>query len=116
MIFHKIFALGVLNFYFYYAKEFSMTKFDLCVKAGSYTDRNGNEKVSWENVGVMMDNGNGPYILIKPWINFAGFPREDGRNHLIVSLFEHKDNEQRNNRQKDDDFQNDNYNEANIPF
>ena len=73
-----------------------MKKYDLCVKM-SYTDKNGDTKTSWENVGVMMENGNGPYILIKPWVNFAGFPREEGRSHLIVSVFEHKETEQRSN-------------------
>ena len=99
-----------------------MKKYDLCVKSGTYTDRNGNEKVNWENVGVMMENGNGPYLLIKPWVNFAGLPREEGRSHLIVSLFEHKDNELRNCRNTGrDDFTSDvqdyeQLNSAQIPF
>ncbi|MBQ3455647.1 MAG: hypothetical protein IJG36_04360 [Synergistaceae bacterium] len=75
-----------------------MKKYDLCVRM-SYTDKNGDTKTSWENVGVMMENGNGPYILIKPWVNFAGFPREEGRNHLIISLFDHS--EQRTSRNTD---------------
>ncbi len=72
-----------------------MKKYDLCVKSGTYTDRNGNEKTNWENIGVMVDDGS-PYILLKPYINLAGFPREEGRNHLIVSLFDHS--EQRSSR------------------
>ena len=72
-----------------------MKKYDLCVKSGTYTDRNGNEKVNWENIGVMVDDGS-PYILLKPYINLAGFPREEGRNHLLVSVFDHS--EQRSNR------------------
>ena len=75
-----------------------MKKYDLCVKSGTYTDRNGNEKVNWENIGVMVDDGS-PYILLKPYINLAGFPREEGRNHLIVSVFDHS--EQRSNRNID---------------
>ncbi len=63
-----------------------MKKYDLCVKSGTYTDRNGNEKVNWENIGVMVDDGS-PYILLKPYMNLAGFPREEGRNHLLVSVF-----------------------------
>ena len=98
-----------------------MKKYDLCVRM-SYTDKNGDTKTSWENVGVMMENGNGPYILIKPWVNFAGFPREDGRTHLIVSLFEHKENDQRSNRSNErEDFSSDvqtyeQSNSAQIPF
>ena len=96
-----------------------MKKYDLCVKSGTYTDRNGNEKVNWENVGVMMENGNGPYLLIKPYINFAGFPREEGRNHLIVSMFEHKEQEQRSSSNSSkEEFSTDvqEYNPDKIPF
>ena len=98
-----------------------MKKYDLCVRM-SYTDKNGDNKTSWENVGLMMENGNGPYILIKPWVNFAGFPREEGRSHLIVSLFEHKESEQRSSRNSDrEDFSSDvqsyeQSNSAQIPF
>ena len=95
-----------------------MKKFDLCVRM-SYTDKNGDNKTSWENVGVMMENGNGPYLLIKPWVNFAGFPRDEGRSHLIVSLFEHKDSEQRSSRNNErEDFSSDtqDYNPDKIPF
>ncbi len=95
-----------------------MKKYDLCVRI-SYTDKNGDTKTSWENVGVMMENGNGPYLLIKPWVNFAGFPRDEGRSHLIVSLFEYKENEQRSNRNSErEDFSADtqDYNPDKIPF
>ena len=96
-----------------------MKKYDLCVKSGTYTDRKGQEKVTWENVGVMMENGNGPYLLLKPWVNLAGFPREEGRSHLIISLFEHKETDQRSNRATDrEDFCADvqDYNPDKIPF
>ena len=85
-------------------------------------NKNGDTQTSWENVGVMMENGNGPYILIKPWVNFAGFPREEGRSHLIVSVFEHKETEQRSNRNSErEDFSSDvqsyeQSNSAQIPF
>ena len=98
-----------------------MKKYDLCVRM-SYTDKNGDNKTSWENVGMMMKNGNGPYLLIKPWVNFAGFPREEDRSHLIVSLFEHKENDQRSSRNSDrEDFSSDvqSYEQSNlaqIPF
>ena len=75
-----------------------MKKYDLCVKSGTYTDRNGNEKTNWENIGVMVDDGSS-YILLKPYMNLAGFPREEGRNHLLVSVFDHS--EQRSSRNTD---------------
>lgn len=93
-------------------------KYDLCVKSGTYTDRNGNEKTNWENIGVMVDDGS-RYILLKPFINLAGFQREEGRSYLIVSMFEHKDNDQRNSRNSErEDFSTDNqnYDPDKIPF
>ena len=69
-----------------------MKKYDLCVKSGTYTDRNGHEKANWENVGVMMENGNGPFIILKSHFNPAGIPREDGRSSIIISLFPPKEN------------------------
>ena len=98
-----------------------MKKYDLCVRM-SYTDKNGDTKTSWENVGMMMVNGNSSYILIKPWVNFAGFPRDEGRSHIIVSVFEHKEIEQRSNRNSErEDFSSDvqsyeQSNSAQIPF
>ena len=53
--------------------------------------------MNWENIGVMVDDGS-TYILLKPYMNLAGFPREEGRNHLIVSLFDHS--EQRGGRRE----------------
>ena len=95
-----------------------MKKYDLCVKSGTYTDRKGNEKVNCENIGVMVDDGS-PYLLLKPYISLAGFPREEGRSHLLVSVFEHKEQEQRSSRNSDkEDFSAEvqEYNPDKIPF
>ena len=63
-----------------------MKKYDLCVKTGSYTDKQGNEKISWENIGVLMEGNNGnPFILMKPYFNPAGIAREEGRDNIIIS-------------------------------
>ena len=91
-------------------------KYDLCVKSGTYTDRNGNEKTNWENIGVMFDDGS-RYILLKPYINLAGFPREEGRNHLIVSVFDHSEQRGGRNTEREDVFNADaQANEEPIPF
>ena len=95
-------------------------KKDLCVKVGSY-NANGKEKSHYENIGLLVDDeNNNPYILLKPWINLAGFPRDEGRNNLLVSLFEHKDYDQRRQNNSDTEefnstVQNYETNEA-IPF
>ncbi len=94
-----------------------MKKYDLCVKTGSYTDKQGNEKISWENIGILMEGTNGnPFILMKPYFNPAGIAREEGRDNIIISLFE----KGRQNNSETDDFnsavQNYEENSVNIPF
>ncbi len=92
-----------------------MKKYDLCVKSGTYTDRSGNEKVNWENIGVMVDDGS-PYILLKPYMNLAGFPREEGRNLLIVSMFDHSDQRASRNTERTEANADAQASEEPIPF
>ena len=64
-------------------------KYDLCVKSAN------GDKSHFENIGLFVNNDNGnSYILLKPWINLAGFDREQGRAFLLVSLFEHREGRQ----------------------
>lgn len=69
--------------------------YDLAVKTGSYTDREGNDKGRWENIGsvLQMDDG-GKVILIKRTFNPAGVPFRDGSDQIMVSMFEPKDQQQ----------------------
>lgn len=67
-------------------------KYDLVVKTGEYTDREGNTKARFRNVGVVMDGQNGPYILLDRTFNPAGVPGQDGRESIIVSMYEPRDN------------------------
>lgn len=66
--------------------------YDLAVKTGSYTDREGKEKGRWQNVGsvLQMDDG-GKVILLSRWFNPAGVPFKDGSDQIMVSMFEPKD-------------------------
>lgn len=66
-------------------------KYDLVVKTGEYTDRDGNSKARFKNVGVMMDGQNGPYILLDRTFNPAGVGGQDGRESIIISLYEPRD-------------------------
>ena len=92
-----------------------MKKYDLCVKSGTYTDRNGNEKVNWENIVVMVDDGS-PYILLKPYINLAGFPRDEGKTNLIVSVFDHSEQRGSRNTERTESNANAQPHEEPIPF
>lgn len=92
-----------------------MKKYDLCVKSGTYTDHSGSEKVNWENIGVMVDDGS-PYILLKPYMNLAGFPREEGRNHLLVSVFDHIEQHGSRNTERTESNADAQTSEEPIPF
>lgn len=61
---------------------------DLCVKVGTYTDKGGNEKARYENIGAVItkDDG-GEFIMLKRTFNPAGVPNPDNKDMVIVSLF-----------------------------
>ena len=64
---------------------------DLAVKTGSYT-KDGQEKGRYENVGALMKMDDGSFfVLLKRTFNPAGVPVEDGRDQIIVSVFDLKD-------------------------
>jgi hypothetical protein len=65
---------------------------DLAVKTGSYTDRNGDTKHRWKNVGVMLKYDDGGFgILFDRSFNPAGIPPyKDGADQIAVSLFDPK--------------------------
>jgi hypothetical protein len=64
--------------------------YDLSVVVGKYTNRDGQEKNRYQNIGVMMqkDDG-GKFMFIEPWFNPAGCPHEPGRG-IMISMFEPK--------------------------
>ncbi len=74
-----------------------MTKkvYDLAVKVGTYTDRQGNEKGRWKNIGsvLQMDDG-GKVLLIDRTFNPAGVLNPDNRDSVMVSMFPPKDRDQ----------------------
>jgi hypothetical protein len=65
-------------------------KYDLVVKVGEYTDGQGQTKGRFKNVGVVMDGKNGPYILLDRTFNPAGVGGNDGRESIIISMYEPK--------------------------
>jgi len=70
-------------------------KYDLSVKVGEYTDANGVVKGRYQNVGVVMEGQNGPYILLNRTFNPAGVPGQADRESVIVSMFEPRDDNAR---------------------
>lgn len=57
---------------------------DLAVKVGEY-EKDGKTKGRYENVGVVIEGQNGPYILLKKTFNPAGI--QDGKESVILSMF-----------------------------
>lgn len=68
--------------------------YDVTVKTGEYTDGQGNTKGRYENIGVMMQGDNGPYLMLKRTFNPAGVPDADNRDTVLCSLFEPKGQQQ----------------------
>lgn len=66
-------------------------KYDLVVKIGTYTDRYGQEKGRYENIGSVMEGDNGPFAILKRTFNPAGVPNPDNRDSVLVSMFEPRD-------------------------
>lgn len=69
---------------------------DIVAKVGEYTDRQGNTKARYENVGALMQGDNGPFIMMKRTFNLAGLP-QDGRDNALLSCFEPRDDQQGGN-------------------
>lgn len=63
-------------------------KYDLAVKTGEYQDREGNTKGRYENIGAIMENDNGQFMMLKRTFNPAGVPTD--RDNILVSMFEPK--------------------------
>ena len=100
-------------------------KYDLVVKVGEYTDQSGQTKGRFKNVGVMMEGQNGPYILLDRTFNPAGVGGNDGRESIILSMYEPRDNaggtsqnagQERHSNQKSNGYRNDDLGGDSIPF
>lgn len=76
--------------------------YDLAVVVDEYTDRDGNQKKKYLNVGVAMektyDNGDrGKFLLLDRTFNPAGVPNPDGRANVAINLFAPCDNNNNGN-------------------
>lgn len=68
-------------------------KFELAVKVGSY-QKDGADKGKYENVGVVMETDKGMFILLKRTFNPAGVMNPEGKESVLISMFEPKEKEQ----------------------
>lgn len=60
---------------------------DLVVVTGEYTDRNGDTKKKYQNVGVILEGQYGRFALIESTFNFAAMAEEPG-GQVKVSIFD----------------------------
>ena len=67
-------------------------EYELAVKTGSYTDKAGNEKARWLNVGHLHQHEGRRYITLSRTFNPAGVPvRSEGDDRVFISCFEPKE-------------------------
>jgi hypothetical protein len=64
---------------------------DLAVKVGTYENSEGETKGRYENCGMILKDEEGrKMLMVNPRFNFAGVDRDEGRDLVIVSMFETK--------------------------
>ena len=81
--------------------------YDLAVKTGSYSGKDGNEKAVWLNIGAVWNgNDDTKFMLIKAWFNPAAIERKNGSDCISIAMFEPRDERNSNDRQeaRSDDF------------
>jgi hypothetical protein len=71
-------------------------KYDVAAVTGTYTDRDGNEKRRYQNVGAIIEGRDGnEFLILERWFNPAGLPDPEGRGSVILSLFEPRQQQNR---------------------
>ena len=75
--------------------------YELVVCSGSYTDKDGNEKSSWLNVGSIWENNDdNQFMLLRVTFNPAAIERKNGSDCITVAMFEPKDQRSNNNTEE----------------
>ena len=81
---------------------------EAAVVTSKYT-ANGQEKARWTNIGALFQKDDGSMFLsLNAFFNLAALPRHDGSDRVIIGLFDTK--------KREDSFNDQNINYANIPF
>lgn len=74
-------------------------KYNITTVVGSY-EKNGETKKRYVTVGQVMEKDDSSrFILIDPTFNFAAIKREEGRDKVICSLMEPKENTKISNQE-----------------
>ena len=75
--------------------------YELAVRSGSYTDKDGNEKSSWLNIGsVWKNNDDNQFMLLRATFNPAAIERKNGSDCITVAMFEPKEQRSNNNTEE----------------
>ena len=60
--------------------------YDLAVKTGEY-QKDGETKNRYQNIGSIMENDNGQFMILDRTFNPAGVPNPDNKSSVLVSMF-----------------------------
>lgn len=70
-------------------------KYDVVAKSGEYIGKDGTTKSRWLNVGSIMENDNGMYMIMNRTFNPAGLPNPENKESCFLSLFPAKESQNR---------------------
>lgn len=70
-------------------------KFDVAVKNGEYIGKDGTTKSRWLNVGSVLENENGMYMILDRTFNPAGVPNPNNKEGCFLSFFPAKESQNR---------------------
>lgn len=86
--------------------------FELAVKTGEYT-KDGETKNRYQNIGSIMENDNGQFMILDRTFNPAGIPNPENKSSVLVSMF--KADRDNGNKKPIGDSGNP-FNDENVPF
>ena len=91
-------------------------KYDLVIKTGSYSDRDGNKKNRYKNVGAVFTNDDGgAFILMDKTFNPAGVTDEKNSDQILISCMAPRDM-QSDGRDKPQQNKRSSMNDDDLPF
>ena len=67
----------------------------LAVKNGSYEDRDGKTVNRWVYIGHIHEGKDNDYMTLDAAVNLAAFPRKEGDTRVMVSMFDPKEKDSR---------------------